>query len=57
MLKQPEFWRHMPHEPLLIIQTDALLSRPLDPFFFQFPYLGSAISAQATQRILREAPE
>ena len=41
MLKLPEFWRHMPHEPLLIIQTDALLSRPLDPFFFQFPYLGA----------------
>ena len=41
MLKQPEFWRHMPHEALLIIQTDALLGRPLDPFFFQFPYLGA----------------
>ena len=41
MLKRPEFWRHMPHEPLLIIQTDALLSRPLDPFFFHFPYLGA----------------
>ena len=41
MLKQPGFWQHMPHEPLLIIQTDALLSRPLDPFFFQFPYLGA----------------
>ena len=41
MLKRPEFWRHMPHEPMLIIQTDALLSRPLDPFFFQFPYLGA----------------
>ena len=41
MLKQAEFWRQMPHEQLLIIQTDALLSRPLDPFFFQFPYLGA----------------
>ena len=41
MLKRPEFWRQMPHEQLLIIQTDALLSRPLDPFFFQFPYLGA----------------
>ena len=41
MLKRPEFWRHMPHEPILIFQTDALLSRPLDPFFFQFPYLGA----------------
>ena len=41
MLKQPDFWRRMPHENLLIIQTDALLSRPLDPFFFQYPYLGA----------------
>ena len=41
MLKRPEFWRHMPHEPMLIIQSDALLSRPLDPFFFHFPYLGA----------------
>ena len=41
MLKRPEFWGLMPHEPLLIIQTDALLSRPLDPYFFQFPYLGA----------------
>ena len=41
MLKRPEFWRQMPHEPLLIIQTDALLIRPLDDFFFQFPYLGA----------------
>lgn len=41
MLKQPEFWHQMPQEPLLIIQTDALLARPLDPFFFQFPYLGA----------------
>ena len=41
MLKHPEFWRQMPHESLLIIQTDALLARPLDPFFFQFPYLGA----------------
>ena len=41
MLKRPEFWQQMPHQSLLIIQTDALLSRPLDPFFFQFPYLGA----------------
>ena len=41
MLKKPEFWRQMPYEHLLVIQTDALLSRPLDPFFFQFPYLGA----------------
>ena len=41
MLKRPEFWRHIPHEPMLIIQSDALLSRPLDSFFFHFPYLGA----------------
>ena len=41
MLKQPEFWSQMPYETLLIIQVDALLSRPLDAFFFQFPYLGA----------------
>ena len=39
--QKPEFWRQMPHERLLIIQTDALLCRPVDPFFFQFPYLGA----------------
>ena len=41
MLKQPEFWRQMPHEQLLIIQTDALLAKPLNPFFFNFSYLGA----------------
>ena len=48
MLKRPEFWRQMPHEPLLIIQTDALLSRPLNPFFFN-SLLRSTVSTQATQ--------
>ena len=57
MLKRREFWRHMPHEPLLIIQTDALLGRPLDPFFFQFPYLGAPFLPRTTQRVLREAPK
>lgn len=41
MLKSPELWKQMPHEQLLIIQTDSLLSRPLSPFFFEFPYLGA----------------
>ena len=49
MLKQPEFWRQMPQKPLLIIQTDALLSRPLDPFFFQFPYLGAPFTEARTE--------
>ena len=41
MMKRAEFWNSLPHEQLLIIQTDALLSKPLDPFFFQFCYLGA----------------
>ena len=41
MMKRADFWNSLPHEELLIIQTDALLSRPLDPFFFQFCYLGA----------------
>lgn len=41
MLKQPEFWRYMPHEHLLVIQTDALLAKPIHPFFFNFSYLGA----------------
>ena len=41
ILKSSEFWRQMPLERLLIIQTDALLCRPVDNFFFQFPYLGA----------------
>ena len=30
----------MPHERLLVIQTDAILAKPLHPFFFNFSYLG-----------------
>ena len=41
MLKKPGFWQQMQYEQLLIVQTDALLSKPLDPFFFQFAYLGA----------------
>ena len=41
MLKQPGFWRNMPNEHLLVIQTDALLAKPLHPFFFNFSYLGA----------------
>ena len=41
MMKSAAFWSSLPHEELLIIQTDALLSKPLDPFFFQFCYLGA----------------
>ena len=41
MLKHSSFWNQLPHEQILIIQTDALLARPLDSFFFQFPYLGA----------------
>ena len=41
MLKRPEFWRYMPYENLLMIQTDALLAKPLHPFFLNFSYLGA----------------
>ena len=41
MLKRPEFWLQMPHEQLLVIQTDALIAKPLHPFFFNFSYLGA----------------
>ena len=41
MLKRPDFWQKMPHEHMLFIQTDALLAKPLHPFFFNFSYLGA----------------
>ena len=41
MLKRPEFWQQMTHEHLLFIQTDALLAKPLNPFFFNFSYIGA----------------
>lgn len=41
MLKMPEFWKKIPYEKLLVIQTDALLAKPLHPFFFSFSYLGA----------------
>ena len=41
MMKSATFWDALRHEELLIIQTDALLAKPLDPFFFQFCYLGA----------------
>ena len=41
MLKRTEFWKQMPHENLLFIQTDALVAKPIHPFFFNFSYLGA----------------
>ena len=41
MMKSVAFWEGLHHEELLIIQTDALLAKPLNPFFFQFCYLGA----------------
>ena len=41
MLKRTEFWKQMPHENLLFIQTDALIAKPIHPFFFNFSYLGA----------------
>ena len=41
MMKSPIFWKALFHEELLLIQTDALLSKPLNPFFFNFCYVGA----------------
>jgi hypothetical protein len=41
MMKQETFWHGLPHEKLLIIQTDALLVQPVPEFFFEFGYLGA----------------
>lgn len=41
MMKQPRFWQGLPHDQLLLVQTDSLLVRPLPIFFFEYPYLGS----------------
>jgi len=41
MMKQKLFWQGLPHEQLLVCQTDSLLSRPLPAFFFSYPYLGA----------------
>jgi len=41
MLKEKEFWINIPYEELLLIQTDALLCKPVSHFFFGFAYLGA----------------
>jgi hypothetical protein len=41
MMKQETFWRGLPYEKLLIVQTDALLVQPVPEFFFEFGYLGA----------------
>ena len=41
MLKRSDFWEKMPYEHLLFVQTDALIAKPLHPFFFNFSYLGA----------------
>jgi len=41
MLKQPQLWEALPHEKVLLIQTDALLAQPLPAFFFSYSYLGA----------------
>ena len=46
------------HEELLIIQTDALLAKPLDPFFFKFCYLGTPfLPRQHTENFERRRPD
>ena len=41
MMKLSSFWEQIPSEEILVVQTDALLSKPLHPFFFNFSYLGA----------------
>jgi hypothetical protein len=41
MLKQERFWAALPHEHLLVCQTDSLLVQPLPAFFFDYAYLGA----------------
>lgn len=41
LMKNSIFWEKLPHERLLMIQTDALLSEPLPRYFFDFNYLGA----------------
>ncbi|GET41993.1 glycosyl transferase family 2 [Microseira wollei NIES-4236] len=41
LLKTQSFWEKIPAEKLLIFQTDTILTEPLDPRFFEYPYLGA----------------
>jgi predicted O-linked N-acetylglucosamine transferase (SPINDLY family) len=41
LLKTPSFWERIPAEKILIFQTDTILTEPLDPRFFEYPYLGA----------------
>ena len=41
LMKSYRLWDKLPHERILIIQTDALLSEPLPKYFFNFEYLGA----------------
>ena len=41
MMKNPNFWKSLPFEQNLIVQTDALLAKPLNTYFFQFSYIGA----------------
>ena len=58
MMKKPDFWSKLPHEQILVIQTDALLAKPLDPFFFQFCYLGAPfLPRQHTEYFEKRRPD
>ena len=51
MLKQLNFWRQMPHEKLLIVQTDTC-RKTVRSIFLQFFHTWSAVSSKTAQRIL-----
>ena len=46
MMKQGQFWGLLPHEQLLICQTDSLLAQPMPLFFFNYAYLGAPFLPQ-----------
>ena len=58
MLKETAFWEGLPHEQLLIVQTDSLLAQPLPTFFFAYPYLGAPfLPAQSSEIFERHSPD
>ncbi|WP_162176463.1 DUF5672 family protein [Synechococcus sp. KORDI-100] len=41
MLKDRSFWNYFDENKLLISQTDALIIKPIQEFYFELPYLGA----------------
>ena len=47
--KTTRVWRYIPHEHLLVIQTDALLAKPIHPFSSVFLLRGTISAKQHTE--------